>query len=159
MQAEASSVRAEKASRPIAELLACPPEIAILLNSAAEYLEFSEGETVFRQGGQCRGLYVVVSGDLSRKTERLDTRLMLGTVRTGELVELASALGDGRHTYTLTAQSRSSVMLLPFEVLLKAFRAYPPLRMRLLEELAREVSRAYTMSCASRLAGVRKRGN
>ena len=28
-----------------------------------------------------------------------------GPVRAGELVELAAALGDGRHTYTLTAQT------------------------------------------------------
>lgn len=148
-----------KSARPLAELLACPPEIANQLNSAAQFLEFEDGETVFRQGAQCRGLYVVVTGEYVRKTERLDVRLMLGLVRAGELVELAAALGDGRHTYTLTAQTPATMLLLPLDPLLKAFRAYPSLRMRLLEELAREVSRAYTMSCASRIAGIRKRGN
>jgi CRP-like cAMP-binding protein len=37
--------------------------------------------------------------------------------------------------------------MLPIEALKKVFENYPPLRMRLLEELAREVSRAY-ISCA-----------
>ena len=158
MQVEASPGYT-KSARPLAELLACPPEIANQLNTAAQFLEFKDGETVFRQGAQCRGLYVVVTGDFLRKAERLDARLMLGQVRAGELVELAAALGDGHHTYTLTSQTPASMMLLPLDPLLKAFRAYPPLRMRLLEELAREVSRAYTMSCASRMAGIRKRGS
>jgi CRP-like cAMP-binding protein len=158
MQVEASPGYT-KSARPLAELLACPPEIANLLNTAAQYLEFGDGETVFRQGSQCRGLYVVVTGEFVRKAERMDVRLMLGQVRAGELVELAAALGDGHHTFTLTAQTPASMMLLPLDPLLKAFRAYPPLRMRLLEELAREVSRAYTMSCSSRMAGIRKRGN
>lgn len=159
VQPEARLAQSDKSARPLAELLACPPEVAKLLNAGAQFLEFRDGEMVFRQGALCKGLYVVVAGELFRKAERVDVRLMLGQVRAGELVELAAALGDGRHTYTLTAQSASSLMLLNLDSLLKAFRAYPALRMRLLEELAREVSRAYNMSCASRMAGIRKRGN
>ena len=159
VQPEARLTQTDKSARPLAELLACPPEVAKLLNAGAQFLEFRDGDTVFRQGTQCKGLYVVVAGELFRKAERVDVRLMLGQVKAGELVELAAALGDGRHTYTLTAQSKCSLMMLNLDSLLKAFRAYPPLRMRLLEELAREVSRAYNMSCASRMAGIRKRGN
>lgn len=159
MQPEARQAQPDKSARPLAELLACPPEVAKLLNAGAQFLEFKDGETVFRQGGACKGLYVVVAGELFRRADRVDVRLMLGPVRAGELVELAAALGDGRHTYTLTAQSTCSLMLLNLDSLLKAFRAFPALRMRLLEELAREVSRAYNMSCASRMAGIRKRSN
>ena len=97
----------------------------------------------FTRADACRGLYVVLSGQLLRKAERLETRLTLGTVRAGEFVELAAALGDGCHTYTLFAQTAGSLMLLPMETLKQAFMAYPTLRMKLLEELAREVSRAY----------------
>jgi len=70
---------------------------------------------------------------------------------------LAAVLGEGRHTYTLTGQSHGSLMLLAFESLQQAFRAHPPLRMQLLEELAREVSRGYGACCAARLAGIRRR--
>jgi CRP-like cAMP-binding protein len=83
--------------------------------------------------------------------------LTLGTVRAGELVELAAMLGDARHTYTLAAQTNGTVMRLPKEALFRAFQSYAPLRMRLLEELAREVSRAYAMCCATRMAGIRHR--
>jgi len=99
----------------------------------------------------------VVAGQLLRKAARLDARLMLGTVRAGEIVELASMLGDVRHTYTLMAQTNGTIMRLPKESLLRAFQSYAPLRMQLLEELAREVSRAYTLCCATRLAGIRRR--
>lgn len=159
MQPEATLGRGYAAGRSLAELLACPPDISELLNSTSHYFEFREGDVVFRQGTHCRGLYIVVSGDLLRRAERLDARLVLGTVRAGELVELASVLGDGRHTYTLTAQSPSSLMLLSFNSLQQAFSAYAPLRMRLLEELAREVSRSYGACCATRLAGVRRRAS
>jgi CRP-like cAMP-binding protein len=88
-------------------------------------------------------LYVVVSGQFLRRAERLETRLNLGVLRAGCLVELAAALGDGLHTYTLTAQVAGSVLLLPIGALNRALENFPPLRMRLLEELAREVSRGY----------------
>jgi CRP-like cAMP-binding protein len=143
---------------PLAELLACPPETGNLLNGSAQCLDFDTGDTVFRQSGPCRGLYVVVSGHFLRKTERLEMRLTLGPARAGDLVELAAALGDGRHTYSLTAQTPGSVLLLPTEALNLAFQAHPPLRMQLLEELAREVSRAYSACCMCRAARAHRRG-
>lgn len=157
MQSAAGPGRDQAASRPLAELLACPPATASLLNASVEYAEFAVGETIFRQGARCRGLYVVVAGQLQRKADRLQTRVILGSIHAGDVVELAAALGDGVHTYTLTAQSTGSLMLLPLDALEQAFRTHPPLRMQLLEELAREVSRAYVTCCATRTAGLRRR--
>jgi hypothetical protein len=159
-QAEALSGRMEAvASHPLAELLDCPPEAGNLLNDGAECISFDAGDVVFRQHGTCKGLYVVVSGLFLRKAERLKTRLTLGPARTGDLVELAAALGDGHHTYTLSAQTPGSLLLLPLEALNKVFENYPPLRMRLLEELAREVSRAYLSCCLNRTSHLRRRGS
>jgi len=159
MQPEARFGSVQAAARPLAELLACPPAIGNLLNASAEYTEFAAGERIFPQGALCRGLHVVISGLLLRKAERLSSRLTLGPVRAGDVVELAAALGDGRHTYTLTAQTSGIMLILPYETLQQAFKAYPPLRMQLLEELAREVSRAYNVCCLTRLAEIRHRGN
>jgi CRP-like cAMP-binding protein len=145
------------APHPIAELLACPATVSNMLNASAECIEFGIGDVIFHQNDLCQGLYVVVGGYLVRKATRLDSRLTLGPVRAGEVVELASMLGDVRHTYTLVAQSQGTVMRLPKEALARAFQMYPSLRMRLLEELAREVSRAYGMCCATRMAGIRRR--
>lgn len=160
MKPEASAgYRDSAAARPIAELLACPPAVANLLNASAECIEIGAGDTIFRQSAVCRGLYVVIAGQLLKKTERREKRLTLGAARVGDLVELAAALGDVHHTYSLTAQTRGSVLLLPLRSLRDAFESYPPLRMQLLEELAREVSRAYSVCCASRLAGIRHRAS
>jgi len=145
------------AAHPLSELLACPPAVAEVLNASAQSVEFDVGDNIFRQSAPCRGLWVVIAGTLQRRADRMESRLTLGLVRAGELVELAAALGEECHTYTLTAQSRGSMLLLPIEELRQAFQAYPPLRMRLLEELAREVSRAYTVCCMTRLAGIRRR--
>lgn len=145
------------ASHPIAELLACPPVVGNMLNAAAECIEFEPGEVIFQQNDICRGLYVVIAGQLLRKAVRLDARLTLGTARAGQVVELASMLSDVRHTYTLIAQSAGTLMRLPKEALQRAFQSYPPLRMQLLEELAREVSRAYGASCAMRMERIRHR--
>ena len=159
LQVEGISGRMEAvAAHPLAELLDCPPEAGNLLNDGAECISFDDGEVVFRQHGACKGLYVVVSGLFLRKAERLKTRLTLGPARTGDLVELAATLGDGHHTYTLTAQTPGSLLMLPIEALGKVFERYPPLRMRLLEELAREVSRAYLSLCLSQKRVIRRRG-
>ena len=135
------------AAHPLAELLACPPETGSLLAASALSIPFEPGEIVFAQGSPCRGLYLVVAGQLLRRAERMDKRVTLGSARPGDLVELAAALGDRLHTYSLAAQTPGSLLLLPFEPLHQAFQSYPPMRMRLLEELAREVSRAYR-NCA-----------
>jgi CRP-like cAMP-binding protein len=145
-------------AHPLAELLECPPETGNLLNRTAQCIDFAAGDIVFRQSGICQGLYLVVSGQFQRRTERLQSRLTLSPARTGDLVELAATLGDGRHTYTLSAQTSGSVLMLPMEALSQAFQNYPVLRMRLLEELAREVSRAYNACCQNRTARVRRRG-
>lgn len=158
MQAEVRSWRKEyAAAHPLAELLACPAVTGNLLNRAAKGIDFLAGETVFRQLGNCQGLYVIVAGRFLRKAERLAVRLTLGTVRTGELVELAAVLGSPLHTYTLIAQTAGSVLLLPMEALEKAFESHPPLRMQLLGELAREVSRAYGVCCLERILPPRRR--
>lgn len=159
MEAEARSGRMEAvAAHPLAELLECPPETRSLLNESAECIGFDAGEVVFRQSDACLGLYVIVSGQFLRKTERLEARVNLGPARAGDLVELAAALGDGFHTYSLCAQTSGSVLRLPIEAMKEAFQTYPPLRMRLLEELAREVSRAYDVCCMSRTMKTRRRG-
>lgn len=147
---------AAAAAHPLAELLECPEEAGQFLTNASRCIEFDAGETVFRQGGNCIGLYVVVSGDFLRKAERFQMRVTLGSARAGDLLELAAALGDGAHTYTLTAVSPGSVLMLPIEALRHAFETYPPLRMRLLEELAREVSRAYITCCMTRVTPARR---
>src|SRR5512135_3313582 len=149
VHSEANSRNISSATaRPLAELLACSPEAATHLSAESECIQFDAGQTIFRQGDPCRGLYLVVSGDLMRKAERKHSRVTLGVARAGDLLELAAALGDGQHTCTVTAQTPGVLMLLPITSLRSAFSAYPPLQMHLLEELAREVSRSYT-SCIS----------
>jgi CRP-like cAMP-binding protein len=143
--------------RPIAELLDCPSPARDLLDASSQFMDFDVLETVFRQGASCRGLYVVISGQFVRKAERLETRLVLGSVRPGQLVELAPLLCDGNHTYTLGTQEAGSVLMLPKEALYEAFRLYTPLRMHLLEELAREVSRGYIASCRDWALRMRQR--
>jgi len=150
---------AAAAAHPLAELLECPEEAGQLLTSASRFIDVDGGEVVFRQNGSCKGLYVVVSGDFVRKAERLQMRVTLGTARPGDLLELAAALGDGHHTYTLTAVTPGSVLMLPIDALRHAFENHPPLRMRLLEELAREVSRAYITCCLTRVTPARRHAN
>lgn len=160
MESETRSRRpAEVEPRPLAELLECPSATGSLLNGAAQCFDIAIGQPVFRQSAACRGLYLIVSGQFLRRTERLETRLTLGIARPGDLVELAAALGDHRHTYTLVAQVPGSVLLLPIDALSQAFEAHPPLRMQLLAELAREVSRGYDASCLSRMPKSRRRTN
>ncbi len=151
MDAKAQSAKLDAvAARPLAELLDCPPAAGSLLSGSTETIIVEAGNTVFRQGDACRGLYLVVSGTFLRRIQRMNARLALGAVRAGDLVELAAALGDGIHTYTLSGQTSGALLVLPIEDLHRAFQAYPPLRMRLLEELAREVSRAYLAGSIAR---------
>jgi CRP-like cAMP-binding protein len=158
MRPEARSVKVDSVeAHPVSELLACPAGTGILLTTSARSLNFALGEVIFRQSSLCAGLYLVVSGQLERRTERLQTRIVLGTSRPGDLLELAAALGDRYHTYSLVGQTSGSLLMLPIESLHEAFQSYPPLRMKLLEELAREVSRAYRACRTSKMVRSRRR--
>jgi len=159
MQPEARSKRLEALStHPLAELLACPPSTSSLLTASAQSIGFQPGDLIFNQSGSCLGLYLVISGQLLRRAERFSMRLTLGMARPGDLVELAAALGDRIHTYTLLAQTPGTLLLLPIDALQHAFQSYPPLRMHLLEELAREVSRAYHLCSLTNLTRARRHG-
>ena len=147
---------AAAAAHPLAELLECPQEAGSLLSSETRCIEFEPGQVVFRQQETCKGLYVVVSGDFVRKAERFEMRVALGSARPGDLLELAAVLGDALHTYTLSAVGSGSMLRMPIEGLHRAFESYPPLRMRLLEELAREVSRATITCCLTRVVPARR---
>jgi CRP-like cAMP-binding protein len=158
MTPDTGSMRASQLRpRSLAELLHCPPAVSALLTGATQSLAMKAGALVFCQSEMCHGLYVVISGYFVRRTERLETRLTLNPARPGDLVELAAVLGDGRHTYTLKALIEGSVLLLPMDALGNAFVAHPPLRMQLLGELAREVSRGYDACVQSRMAAGRQR--
>jgi CRP-like cAMP-binding protein len=157
VQSEATHERlSEVAARPLAELLDCPLSAGNLLNESSQCISFDAGDVVFRQSGSCKGLYVVVSGSFQRKAERLNSRVVLGQSRSGDLVELAAALGDANHSYTLSAVTSGMLLLLPIDALRRAFENYPPLRMQLLEELAREVSRGYYACLAERISPRRR---
>jgi len=137
-------------------LIDCPPEIANQLGSCSQNMDCEEGQPLFEQSERCAGLYLLISGQYLRRVDRRGTRLTLAPGRPGELVELAAALGDGFHTYTLVARATGTALLLPMEALEDAFRQYSPLRMHLLEELAREVSRAYSAVWLLRAGKVRR---
>jgi len=158
VQSRSSRIEAVRA-HPVAELLECPAAVGVLLNSSAQSINFAPGEAVFRQSQACQGLYLVISGRFHRQTERQQKQIALSPSSAGDLLELAAALGDGRHTYTMTAQSAGTVLMLPMEALCQAFQSYSPLRMRLLEELAREVCRAYYSCCMSRAEKPRRAGS
>jgi CRP-like cAMP-binding protein len=131
------------APRPLVELLQYPSLTGSLLRCASQFLDFEFGEVVFHQSDNCRGLYLILTGQFQRMTTRFGTRLKLGLSCPGDIVELASALSKDPHTYTLSALSSGLAVMLPIEALQRAFQRYPPLQMQMLQELAREVSRAY----------------
>jgi CRP-like cAMP-binding protein len=144
-------------SHPLGELLQCPLATMNLLKGVVQCISVDAGQVVFRQSEACRGLYLVISGQFLRRTERRSTRLILGLARAGDLVELAAALGDSPHTCTLSAQTDGALLLVPLQALNQAFEGFPPMRMRLLEELAREVSRGYDACCENKMPKTRRR--
>jgi CRP-like cAMP-binding protein len=151
MQRESKIRRVEAVrARPVVELLECPAPVGLALNRSVKCLQYRAGEVVFQQAESCQGLYLLVSGRFVRAVTWDRGPASVAVAHPGELLELAAVLGDGRHGYTLKAQSAASALLLPMEAVSRAFESYSPLRIHLLEELAREVSRAYYSCCSVR---------
>jgi CRP-like cAMP-binding protein len=130
-------------SRPLTELLACPDSIGARLGTSALRRDYLKGDKLFAQGAPAEGLFLLLAGDFWRTAEHREKRLSLAPLRSGDLAELGAVLGESAHTYTLLAASPAAALLFPACELQQVFDVYPPLRMHLLEELAREVSRSY----------------
>ena len=82
----------------------------LLAERVADASNLTPGQVVFRQHGPAKGFRWWCRAILSRKAERFEMRVTLGSARPGDLVELAAALGDGHHTYTLTAVTPGSLL-------------------------------------------------
>jgi CRP-like cAMP-binding protein len=138
--------------------LALEPACSVeeLFRRSAASISLKPGEILFRQHDPCKGLYLLLSGSFLRMAERRESHLNLGPAGSGDLVELAAVLGDGRHTYVLAAETAATALLLSNEELGKAFQRYAWLRMQLLETLAREVSSAYNFCAMNRPVRGRK---
>jgi len=131
------------APRPLTELLACPGSLEQRIGASSERRDYKAGDQVFCQGEKCEGLFLLLAGEFCRSSYRRDKRVNLGVLHPGDLVELAAVLGDGGYNYSLQATTDATALLFPIAILRGAFQEYSPLRMHLLEELGREVSRAY----------------
>jgi CRP-like cAMP-binding protein len=131
------------APRPLTELLACPGSLEQRLGASSERRDYKAGDLIFSQGDRCEGLFLLLAGEFCRSSYRRDKRVNLGILHPGDLVELAAVLGDGGYNFSLQATTDAAALLFPMSVLRAAFQEYSPLRMHLLEELGREVSRAY----------------
>ena len=125
MQAGARSGRKEAAGPyPLAKLLACPPATSNLLNSSAQSIEFDGGETVFRQSGLCKGLYVIVAGTFLRKAERLEARFATVEVAdspsiffrgmAGTQTPIAIAHGEGYADFSQTGDIDQALVAMRF---------------------------------------------
>jgi CRP-like cAMP-binding protein len=145
--------------RPLTELLACPGPLEQMLGATSERRDYAAGDVIFSQGEESAGLYLLLAGEFSRAAQRREKRLSLGILRAGDLVELAAVLADGRHSYSLVATCNAAALLFPMSTLRTAFQEYPPLRMHLLEELGREVSRAYGLVYLPRKTRIRHIGS
>lgn len=131
------------APRPLTELLACPGSLEQRLGASSERRDYKAGDQLFSQGDKCEGLFLLLAGEFCRSSYRRDKRVNLGVLHPGDLVELAAVLGDGGYNYSLQATTDATALMFPMATLRAAFQEYSPLRMHLLEELGREVSRAY----------------
>lgn len=136
--------------RPLVAALEQTISLEELFRRSAVSIDCTPGEVLFRQRESSKGLYALLSGSFLRKAERRESCLDLGPAANGDLLELAAVLGDGRHTYTLVAETAAAALLLPNEALGEAFQLHPWLRMQLLAALAREVSLAYNFCAMNR---------
>ena len=161
MQPEARFGHAEAAAHPLAELLECPPAIGNLLNASAQYARLrnrgdglSPGRALPRalRGGFRAAVaqdgapeYAADAGTGARRETWWNWR-----PRWAMDIILIRSRRKLRRRCCCCRSSRSS----------RLSRRYPPLRMQLLEELAREVSRAYNTCCLhASWPGVRHRSN
>jgi CRP-like cAMP-binding protein len=150
MQALRSSVAGHRGSSGGGEILFRVPFLRGVsepgLARIAERLatrRFAKGQTLFFEGEECTGAWVVCEGSVSLYKVSMDGRVqILETCRPGDVIALGPAIDGGPHVETAQTREESRLIFFPRADLLAAARTSP------------EVGLALARSFACRLRGL-----
>lgn len=100
----------------------------------------SRGEVLFREGEPCRGLYLVVEGEVrSYRANRDGDEQVFGTFRAGDSLGEVSLFDEGAHLASARVTEAGRVLFLPLDEVHALYRTHPQVAMAVVRELGQRV--------------------
>jgi ABC-type multidrug transport system fused ATPase/permease subunit len=97
-------------------LAGLPPQILKLVAYSSERHEFEPGDVVFNAGDKSNGAYIVLAGGLEVSVDAGGSKLVVGSVKVGDIVGEVGVLANVHRTATVSAETKASVLLLTRDV-------------------------------------------
>ncbi|HET8654765.1 MAG TPA: Crp/Fnr family transcriptional regulator [Longimicrobiaceae bacterium] len=102
----------------------------------------SRNEILFREGDPCRGLYLVIEGDVRLYRANPDgLEQVFGVFGPGESLDEVSLFDDGPHLASARAVESGRVLFLPFAEVQALYRTHPEVAHAVVRELSQRVRR------------------
>ena len=90
--------------------------------------DVAPGVVVLREGEPGRGLFVLLAGEVDVSKADGEEKVLLATLKSGDVFGEISLLHDQPASATVTAARQSTVLFLPREVFLRLVQAFPEIR-------------------------------
>jgi CRP/FNR family transcriptional regulator len=115
------------------------------VDSAKTHREYQKGQTVFRQGEPCSGIYCVSQGTLAiRKLDAEGNAIVVRLVHPGQTVGYRDFFAGEDHSTSADAVEAAQVCYLPSAALTRLLGHHPKLSLKFLETIATDLDQAET---------------
>ncbi len=126
------------------------------LNRARQVREYGAGDTIFKQGSPCTGLFCVDSGDIAlRKADDHGASAIVRMARAGQTIGYRALFSNGPYLATAEAITASQVCFVPAATVKELMERHVALTYRFLKRFAddlrdSEVQRLHAQSLSTR---------
>lgn len=118
---------------------ALPRELRAVLDELRAAVSYERGDVVFAEGSPSHSVYIVCSGALKLLTASSSGKVLLtGFAMPGEMLGLPEAIGGMPYESSGVAADRSTVSVIPREMLLRFIHSYPPAAFMVTSALAEQ---------------------
>lgn len=112
--------------------------------AADKTIEFKDGDTIYRQGSEPTGVYMVLSGRVEIWHDHSGEKTFIAAIGDGELLGEVSAIEDTPHSVTAKASGDVSCLYIPITAFRRSFA--DPLVRRIVHTLAARLRSSYVTS-------------
>lgn len=155
---ERPTASTERPGRALERYCGVSAEVEQLLESLGTSLTKTKGETLFQQGDEPQGIFLVKSGSavlrLCNGSEAVSFRRAVGP---GSVLGLPSVLGKQPCSVTATVTRDAEVTFIPAKSMVALFRDNAPACIEALRALSQEVATMRTLAAEHKRRAVSKR--
>jgi len=121
-----------------------------LIAFASDRVAFAAGETVFKQGGQSDGAYIILAGSADVTVSAGDTEIVVASVGRNALIGEMGILTGSPRSASVLATTDLSALRIRKDVFFDLAREFPGVAVAIMRDLAKRLERTNALLAETR---------